>query len=165
MKGAWVEELPLVLWAYRTTARTSTGETPFSLTYGVEAVVPVEISLSSYRTEYYDEGTNDMGLRMEMDVIEERREEARAKMAIYKQAAERYYNKKVKVHKFLEGDLVLRKVVQNTKEQGAGVLGPNWEGPYKIAKQVQATTYCLEELDGTPIKHPWNADHLRKYYQ
>ena len=35
-----------------------------------------------------------MGLRMEMDVIEERREEARAKMAIYKQAAERYYNKK-----------------------------------------------------------------------
>ena len=94
LKGAWVEEFPLVLWAYRTTARTSTGETPFSLTYGVGAVVPVEIGLSSYRTGYYDEGTNDMGLRMEMDVIEERREEARAKMAIYKQAAERYYNKK-----------------------------------------------------------------------
>ena len=71
----------------------------------------------------------------------------------------------MKIRKFLEGDLVLRKVVQNTKEQGAGVLGPNWEGPYKIAKQVQAATYCLEELDGTPIKHPWNADHRRKYYQ
>ena len=42
-KGAWHEELPNVLWAYRTTARTLTGETPFRLTYGTEAVILVEI--------------------------------------------------------------------------------------------------------------------------
>ena len=42
-KGAWPEELPNVLWAYRTTARTLTGETPFKLTYGTEAVILVEI--------------------------------------------------------------------------------------------------------------------------
>ena len=46
-KGAWLEELPNVLWAYRTTARTSTGETPFRLTYGTEAVIPVEVGLIS----------------------------------------------------------------------------------------------------------------------
>ena len=48
-KGAWPEELPNVLWAYRTTTRTSTGETPFRLTYETEAVIPVEIGAASTR--------------------------------------------------------------------------------------------------------------------
>ena len=48
-KGAWPEELPNVLWAYRTTARTPTGETPFKLTYGTEAVIPVEVGVTSTR--------------------------------------------------------------------------------------------------------------------
>ena len=42
-KGAWLEELPNVLWPYKTTARMPTGETPFRLIYGTEAVIPVEI--------------------------------------------------------------------------------------------------------------------------
>lgn len=46
-KGNWVEELPNVLWAYQTTLRRSTGETPFSMTYGTEAIILVEVSLSS----------------------------------------------------------------------------------------------------------------------
>ena len=48
-KGRWVKELPYVLWAYRTTLRRSTGETPFSLKYGVEAVIPTEVNLCSAR--------------------------------------------------------------------------------------------------------------------
>ncbi|XP_074347263.1 uncharacterized protein LOC141686105 [Apium graveolens] len=50
-KGRWAEELPWILWAYRTTPRTSTGETPFRMAYGTEALVPVEVGLESYRTE------------------------------------------------------------------------------------------------------------------
>ena len=46
-KGRWAEELLNVLWAYRTTPRHSTRETPFSLTYGAEAVIPTEVSLCS----------------------------------------------------------------------------------------------------------------------
>nr|XP_023874648.1 uncharacterized protein LOC111987173 [Quercus suber] len=46
-KGNWAEELPKVLWAYRTTPRRSTGDTPFSLTYGAEAVIPTEVNLCS----------------------------------------------------------------------------------------------------------------------
>ena len=65
----------------------------------------------------------------------------------------------------MEGDLVLRKIVQNTKEKQSGTLGPNWEGPYKVTERIQDATYKLEELDGTPVKHLWNADHLKKYYQ
>jgi len=49
VKGNWVEELPNILWAYWTTPRRSTSETPFSITYGTEAVIPIEVSLSSIR--------------------------------------------------------------------------------------------------------------------
>ena len=48
-KGAWIDELPRVLWAYRTTKRTATGETPFAMAFGVEAVIPVEVGLPSLR--------------------------------------------------------------------------------------------------------------------
>ena len=58
-KGAWPEELPNVLWAYRTMMRTPTGETPFNLTYGTEAVIPVEVGLTSLRREFFDEQDND----------------------------------------------------------------------------------------------------------
>ena len=53
--GAWPEELPNVLWAYRTPTRTPTRETPFNLTYGAEAVIPVEVGLTSFRREFFDE--------------------------------------------------------------------------------------------------------------
>ena len=48
-KGAWPEELPNVLWAYRTTAKTPTGEIPFRLIYGTEAVILVEVGITSIR--------------------------------------------------------------------------------------------------------------------
>ena len=49
-KGKWVEELPHVLWIYRTTPCRSTGETLFSMTYGAEAVIPLETSFPTLRT-------------------------------------------------------------------------------------------------------------------
>ncbi|XP_075675109.1 uncharacterized protein LOC142644365 [Castanea sativa] len=58
-KGAWPEELPNVLWAYRTMARTPTGETPFRLTYGIEAVIPVEVGVASIRRQIFHEENND----------------------------------------------------------------------------------------------------------
>ena len=54
-KGIWPEELPSVLGAYRTTTRTPTGETPFQLAYGSEAVIPAEVGLTSYRVDNHDE--------------------------------------------------------------------------------------------------------------
>ena len=58
-KGAWPEELPNVLWAYRTTTRTLMGETPFKLTYGTEAVIPVEVGVTSTRRAAFSEEEND----------------------------------------------------------------------------------------------------------
>ena len=66
-KGALPEELPNVLWAYRTTVRTPTGETPFRLTYGTETVIPVEVGMSSIRREMFHEDSNDDQLRVNLD--------------------------------------------------------------------------------------------------
>ena len=73
-KGKWVEELPHVLWAYRTTPRRSTGETPFSMTYGAEAVIPLEIGFPTLRTDAFTLDGNDMLLEKNLDLIEEQRE-------------------------------------------------------------------------------------------
>ena len=80
-KGAWPEELPSVLWAYRTTARTPTGETPFNLTYGTEAVIPIEVGLTSIRKEFFDEQGNDDQLKLNLDCLDEVRDQASQRMA------------------------------------------------------------------------------------
>ena len=54
LKGRWADELLEVIWAYRTTARTPTGETQFLLTYGYKAMVPVEIRAGSLKRENYE---------------------------------------------------------------------------------------------------------------
>ncbi|GJX51513.1 reverse transcriptase domain-containing protein [Tanacetum coccineum] len=58
-KAGWVDELPNVLWAHRTSIKQSNGETPFSLTYGSEAVIPAEIGMPSYRTLMIREEFNE----------------------------------------------------------------------------------------------------------
>ncbi|XP_072074432.1 uncharacterized protein [Arachis hypogaea] len=70
-KGLWAELIPEVLWGYNTTPQTSTKETPFRLVYGSEAMVPLEISQSSFRTQL---GTQDEARRAELDTIEEIRD-------------------------------------------------------------------------------------------
>ena len=76
-KGAWPEELPSVLWAYRTTARTVMGETPFKLTYGIGAVIPIEVGITSIRREMFHEENNDNQLRVNLDCLNEVRESLR----------------------------------------------------------------------------------------
>uniref|UniRef100_A0A2N9GP39 Uncharacterized protein n=1 Tax=Fagus sylvatica TaxID=28930 RepID=A0A2N9GP39_FAGSY len=164
-KGLWPEELPNVLWAYRTTARTPTGETPFRLTYGTEAVIPVEIGLTTWRTNNYDEEINDFELRSNLDLVDEVRDQAEARTKIYQQRMARYYDRRVKHREFKVGDLVLRKVTLATKDPTQGKLGPTWEGPYRVVKFHRRGTYHLEKLDGDALPHPWNAEHLKKYYQ
>ena len=63
--GVWLEELPSVLWAYRTT-----GETPFQLAYGSEVVIPTEVGLTRYRVGTHDERKNNKTLRLQLDLLE-----------------------------------------------------------------------------------------------
>jgi len=131
-KGNWPEVLPGVLLAYQTTAKTGTRETPFSLVYGSEALIPVEIGEPSTRFTQATEESNDEELRTNLDLLEQRREAALIRMAAQKQTIERYYNRKAHLRYFKIGDFVLKKVFQSTKIAGAGKLNPNWEDPYKV---------------------------------
>ena len=96
-KEAWSEELPSVLWAYRTTTRTPTEEKPFNLTYGIEAVIPVEIGLTNLRKEFFDEYNNDDQLKLNLDCLDKVRDQASQRMAKYQQKMAKYYNQRVKL--------------------------------------------------------------------
>jgi len=115
-KGAWPEGLKNVLWAYRTTTRVPTGETPFKLTFGTETDIPVEVGLTSYRVKTYKDQKNQQELNSNLDLIDEVREEAIKRMAKHKEPMVIYYNIKVKVRMFNTRDLVLRKVSQATRD-------------------------------------------------
>ena len=69
-KGRWVEELAHVLWTYRTTPRRSTGETPFSMTYGDEAVISLEVNFLTQRTTTFCSSANNRLLGKSLDLIE-----------------------------------------------------------------------------------------------
>ena len=83
-KGVWSDELPGVLWAYRTTVRTPTGETPFKLAYGSEAVIPTEVNMANHRVTMYQDKDNEKQLRLNLDLIDEVRTDADERIAKYK---------------------------------------------------------------------------------
>ena len=73
-KGRWVKELSHVLWAYRTTPRRSTGETPFIMTYRAKTMIPLEANFPTLRTNSFTPSGNDELLGESLDLIEEERE-------------------------------------------------------------------------------------------
>ncbi|GJY93960.1 reverse transcriptase domain-containing protein [Tanacetum coccineum] len=102
----WIEEIPHVLWAHHTMIKSSNGDTPFSLTYGTEAVIPAEIGMPTLRTTEIDMVQNDEALEINLDLLEERREQAAIREARSKAKMEKYYNSKVRNTSFKPGDLV-----------------------------------------------------------
>ena len=163
-KGKWIEELPHVLWTYRTTPRKSTGKTPFSMTYGAEAVIPLENSFPTMRTSTFISDGNDELLKKSLDLVEERRESAMVQLAYYQHKFKQGYDMNVKLRPLAPGDLVLRKVLGNTKNPAWGKLGPNWEEPYRITSVARIGAYYLEDLDEKTVLHSWNVNNLKRYY-
>ena len=132
VKGVWSDELPGVLWAYRTTLRTPTGETPFKLAYGSEAIIPAEVHMANHRVTMYQDKDNDEQFRLNLDLIDEVRIDTDERTARYKNLMAKQYDAMVKPRRFNIGDLVLKKVSLATKNPAHGKLGPNWEGPYRV---------------------------------
>ena len=125
VKGVWLDELPGVLWAYRTTVRTSTGETPFKLAYGSETIIPIEVHMVNHRVMTYQDKDNEEQLHLSLDLIDEVRTDAKQRTVRYKNLMARQYDAMVKPRQFNVGDLVL--VSLATKNPAHGKLGPNWE--------------------------------------
>ncbi|GJR79816.1 reverse transcriptase domain-containing protein [Tanacetum coccineum] len=104
----WMEELSHVPWAHHTMIKSSNGDTPFSLTYGTKAVIPAEIGMPTIRITEVDLVQNNKALEINLDLLEERREEAAIREAKSKAKIEKYYNAKVRNTSFKPGDLVYR---------------------------------------------------------
>ena len=124
-KGVWPDELPGVLWAYRTTVRTPTGETPFKLAYGSEAIIPAEVHMANHRVMTYQEKDNEEQLRLSLNLIDEVRMDAEHRTIRYKNLIARQHDAMVRHRHFNIGDLVLKRVSLATKNPAHGKLGPN----------------------------------------
>ncbi|GKB12023.1 reverse transcriptase domain-containing protein [Tanacetum coccineum] len=142
----WLEELSYVLWAHRTMIKSNNRDTPFSLTYKTEAVIPAEIDLSTLRIVEVDLEQNNEALEINLDLLEEKREQATIREAKSKAKMEKYYNSKVRSTSFKPGDLVYRNNdASHTKDTGK--LGPKWEGPYEVTEALGKGAYKLRDRD------------------
>ncbi|XP_071695118.1 uncharacterized protein [Rutidosis leptorrhynchoides] len=159
----WVDEVPYVLWAHRTTPKWSTGETPFSLVYGTDAVIPAEICVPTHRVLAFNVESNSSVLRDNLNLLEERRIMAAICQADAKQRMKKYYNKRVRHVQFKEGDLVLRDN-EASRQAKQGKLRPQWEGPYTIIRAHPNGSYTIAAPFDEEMRRTWNAISLRKFY-
>ncbi|KAK0573789.1 hypothetical protein LWI29_013579 [Acer saccharum] len=150
--------------AYRTTVRSSTGETPFALEFGTEAVIPAEITFTSSSVQLYSPEHNIDMLQQNLDELEEIKDTAQVRNSAYQQRAARYYNSHVRERRFQLGDLVLRRVSPNTKDKSSGSLADKWEGPYIIKRIVGHGAYMIARPEGSLVPRPCNAQYLKIFY-
>jgi len=107
-KGKWVDELHDVLWYLHTIEKTATGETPFMLAYGSEAVLPIEVALQTHWLTTFQEALNNAALHEALDLIPSIRGDALLSEALYKLCITRLHHHTVKIQPIHVGDLVLR---------------------------------------------------------
>jgi len=156
-KTCWPDELPRIIWAYHTTPQSSTHETPFSLVYGTDALLPIQVDQQRDSAQRNDEPD----IRANLDILDEVRELARITSEAMKKKVERRYKTKVRPRDFMEHDLVLRKAHAAEIENK---LSPKWTGPFRVKTALPGGAYKLETLDGAIIPRTWNATNLRFYF-
>ena len=141
--GCWLDELPSVIWGLRTTPNRSTMYTPFFMVYGAEAMLPSDLMHDSPRVSLYTEAEVEEARENDVDLLEEAKQLALSRSAIYQQNLRRYHSRNVRPRIFQEGNLVLR-LVQNTA--GMHKLSPPWEGPFIISKALSNNAYYLIDI-------------------
>ncbi|XP_060182932.1 uncharacterized protein LOC132612871 [Lycium barbarum] len=162
----WHENFPYALLGYRTTARTSTGATPYMLVYGSEAVIPAEVEIPSLRI------IQDVGLdnaewirsrHEQLMLIDEKRMDAVCHGQLYQNRISKAFNKRVRPRKFEPGQLVLKRIFPH-QDKAKGKFTPNWKGPYVVHRVLSGGALILAEMDGKVSTKPINSDSIKKYY-
>jgi hypothetical protein len=158
--GAWADELPSVLWSLRTTPNRSTQYTPFFLVFGAEAVMPSDVLHDAPRVAAYTETGSRTALQDAADLLDEARDLALSRSAIYQQNLRRCHGRRVRGRAFSAGDLVLR-----LKQKGHHKLSPPWEGPYIVDQVLGNGAYRLKDPTTDVVySNPWNIAQLRRFY-
>jgi hypothetical protein len=138
-----------------------TGDTPFNLVYGAEAMLPPEIYLESVRVAHFNAEDQVEARELDSDLLEERCNTTLANVRKYQASLKRYYNKSVVPRELNVGDLVLEKDIRTRDKHK---FWSPWEGPFIIVKEVAPGAYVLADVDSGMFPNTWNADQLHKYY-
>jgi hypothetical protein len=104
----WINEISSVVWGLRTQPSKATGQSPFFLVYGSEAILPADVMWKSPRLEMFEEVEADTARHLELDSAEEIRCNALLQSAHYVQGVHRYHDRNVQRCSFNVGDMVLR---------------------------------------------------------
>ena len=162
----WHKQLPYALCAYRTSVKTSTGATPYSLVYGMEAVLPMEVEIPSLRIlsqTKLDEAEWAQARYEQLNFIDEKRMTALCHGKLYQRRFKRAYNKKTHLRMFKLGDLVLKKRNMAIFDL-RGKFAPYFEGPYVVKKAFSGGALILADMDDEEFHDPTNSDSIIKYY-
>ena len=159
----WDKHLTAALWAYRTSFKVSMQFTHFHLVYGQEAILPIEVELSSLRLLEGRQGQPKERLKQRILDLQRLELDREAAMDYYiKQAIQQRdkINKKRKEKELEEGMMVLRYDNRLDNEHGAK-FQKRWEGPFFIFQKFKNGSYRLEDLSRRVHKTPVNGWRLK----
>ena len=166
----WVRNLPAVLWADRSTVRTSTGLTPYYISCGNEPVLPIELEIPTWRIlPWGDIHTTSDLLAMRARQLQ-RRDQDLEEAVLHLQrmrleGKERHDEKHgIRNEELAIGSIVLLHDTRREKDMSQK-LAFKWLGPYRIHDAVKEKgTYLLEELDGSRLAGTFAGDRLKKFH-
>lgn len=123
-----------------------------------------EVGSPSHRVIHFEEVSNVEGLKTNLELLDEVRDQAIHKMEEYKEKTRLYFGKKAKIREYAVGDLVLQDT-QASDPTNTEKLQPNWESSYNIKEVLHPGTYKLSYLNGTEVPNTWHVMRLKKLYQ
>jgi hypothetical protein len=133
---------------------------PFFLLFGAEAVLPMDVRYCAPRVVAYVKEDAQTALEDALDLLDEARDVALARSAIYQQSLRNYHSRRVHGRSFKPGNLVLR-----LKQTSTSKLESPWEGPYLVHEAIPGGAYRLcNPKTGVDEKNPWNAVQLCRFY-
>jgi hypothetical protein len=139
---------------------SSTGYTSFFLLFGAEVVLPTDSPYFAPCVVAYVEEDTQKALEDAQDLLDEARDIALARTAIYQQSLRNYHSRRVRGRSFEPGELVLCLKQTSTKK-----LDSPWEGPYLIEEVIPGRAYRLCDFKtGAAEKNPWNAAQLHRFH-
>ncbi|XP_059631458.1 uncharacterized protein LOC132274234 [Cornus florida] len=164
----WHHLLSEAFWAYRNSKRSSTGVTPYVLTYGHDDILPMEMTIRSARVAFQNRLTPadyNHAMLAELEDLDEVRLNALDHIIAQKKKVMQVYNKKVNAKAFVEGDLVWQvKFLPGVKSLEYGKWTPNWEGPYLVERILGKGAYRLMDINGGSHRHSMNGVYLKEYH-
>lgn len=162
----WHEMLPFALHGYRTSVCTSTGETPFSLVYGMDVVLPIEVEIPSLRILMdvkLDEAEWVQTRLDQLNLIDKKGLASICHRQLYQRRLKRAFDRKVRPRNLEVGDLVIRKILPIHPDP-RGKWTPNYEGLYVVRKVFSGGALILSTMDSDDLPSPVNADPVKKYF-